>query len=148
MRARARWHGFSLTELLVVVLIIGIIMAIGVPGYRQYVQRANRVDATAGLLRIAAAQERFYLQQGSYASNAQLGLPPPAGLGIAGSERGYYNLSIESPDLVIGFTAVATPAAGEGQAGDDNCQRFSVNEQGQRAAEDGGGAATLDLCWR
>ena len=73
---------------------------------------------------------------------------PPAGLGIDGTERGYYTLRIEAPDLVIGFTAVATPAAGEGQEDDDNCQRFSVNEQGQREAEDGGGAATLDLCWR
>ncbi|MGI9330355.1 MAG: type IV pilin protein [Gammaproteobacteria bacterium] len=148
MRAGGRWQGFSLIELLVVVLIVAIIMAIGVPGYRQYVQRANRVDATAALLRIAAAQERFYLQQGSYASDAQLGLAPPAGLGIPNSERGYYNLSIESPNLLIGFIAVATPAAGEGQEDDDNCQRFSVNEQGQREAEDGGGAATLDLCWR
>ena len=148
MRASARRHGFSLIELMVVVLIVGIIMAIGFPAYRQYVQRANRVDATAALLRIAAAQERFYLQRGSYASDAQRGLAPPAGLGIATTERGYYDLSIESPDLVIGFTAVATPATGEGQEDDDKCQRFSVNEQGQRKAENGGGAATLDLCWR
>ena len=52
---RRAWAGFSLIELLIVVVIAAVLIGIGVPGYRQYVQRANRSDATAALLRIAWA---------------------------------------------------------------------------------------------
>ncbi len=142
--------GFSLVELLVVMVVLGIIMAIGVPGYRQYMQRANRTDATTTLLRIAAAQERFYIQNGTYASNAQLAPAPPAGLGIAGTERGYYNLVIAPGPggLATGYTAWALIKAGEAQADDVNCAGFSINERGQRTAVDSGGGDRTDDCWR
>ena len=51
-------RGFSLVELMMVIVIIAILASVAVPGYRDYVQRAQRVDATAALLRIAAAQEK------------------------------------------------------------------------------------------
>ena len=84
----SRRRAISLIELLIVIVLISIVISIGVPGYREYVQRANRADATTALLRMGAAQERFYIQNGTYASNAQLGLAPPAGLGMGSSERG------------------------------------------------------------
>ena len=141
--------GFSLIELLIVVVIVSILIVIGVPGYRQYVQRANRSDATAALLRIAAAQERFYLQANRYAANAaELSDPPPAGLGIAGSERGFYDLSIASVNPATRFTATATPAAGGDQADDTECWTFTMNERGVRSAFDQGGTPNDEFCWR
>ena len=106
------------------------------------------VDLVEWQLRVAANQERFYLQQGRYATDAQRAAAPPAGLGIGATERGYYALAIAAPDPVRGFTATATPIAGEGQDQDEDCQQFSVNEVGQRAAEDRGGTDSTDRCWR
>ena len=85
--------GFTLTELLVVVLIASILVGLGLPGYRSFVIRGGRTDATTALMKLAASQEKFYLQNGIYASNAQLAALPPAGLGFVGSksEHGYYN---------------------------------------------------------
>lgn len=145
-------RGFSLIELLIVMVVIGIIMSISVPSYRQYLQRANRADATTALLRIAAAQERFFIQNGTYASNAQLGLDPPAGLGFPGTERGFYDLAIAAPPggggLAAGYVVTATVNAGESQHDDTDCWAFSTNERGQFAAEtNGGGDSTAD-CWR
>ena len=50
-----------------------------------------------------------------------------------------------------GYTATATIAAGGNQEDDTDCASFSINEQGQRSAADGGGAVSqtiVDRCWR
>ena len=141
--------GFSLIELLIVVVLVSIVLGVGVPGYRQYVERANRADATTALLRLAAAQERFFIANGAYATEAQRAGAPPAGLGIGGTERGYYDLNIANPNgAAIGYTITATIAAGSNQADDTECTTFTVNERGQRTTTDGGGADTTEDCWR
>ena len=135
-------------ELLVTLAIVGILAAIAYPSYRAQVMRTQRTDATAALLRVAAAQERHYLQNNSYAATGVLGTAPPTGLGIAGTDRGYYTLSIESDDLATGFTAVAVPVAGGPQADDDDCARFTLTEAQLRGAESAGGGDNTATCWR
>ncbi|MBN8280011.1 MAG: hypothetical protein J0M16_05345 [Gammaproteobacteria bacterium] len=140
-------------ELLVVVLIMGILTMASVAGYRGYVQRANRVDATGALLRISAGQERFFLQNNRYATTAEeLADPPPAGLGITGSERGYYELGVAAADggAATGYTATAT-ATSDGPQRDDECQTFTIDQGGFRGAGDADGntgAEVTDRCWR
>lgn len=151
MRAAAR--GFSLVELLVTLAIMAIVTSLAVGGYRQYLRRANRVDATSALLRLAAAQEKFYLQNGQYADAAAMAAAPPAGLGIAGTERGYYVLDIviDADGAAVGYTATATVAAAGPQADDSECWVLSVNERGLRGAEaqnGDAGVAVTDRCWR
>lgn len=151
--AAHRARGFSLIELLVTLAVLAIVTSVAVGSYRQYVQRAARVDATSALLRVAAAQEKFYAQNGQYAGNDILATPPPFGLGIAGTERGYYELSIDAAagGLAIGYTATATADAGSGQADDDDCQAFTINERGLRTASNDEGATSAEItnrCWR
>jgi type IV pilus assembly protein PilE len=142
--------GVTLIELLVVAVVLSIILGLGVPGYRQYIMRANRADATTALLRMAAAQERFFIANGTYASEAQRGLAPPAGLGMPATERGYYNLTIApaAGGLAVGYRASASVNGGERQADDTNCAVFTINELGQRSAVDSGGADSTETCWR
>ncbi|MGI9342331.1 MAG: type IV pilin protein [Gammaproteobacteria bacterium] len=145
MRNANRNLGFSLIELMVVVLLMSIIMGIGIPSYRQYTQRAARADATAALLRLAAAQERWYLQNGTYATNAQLQAPPPGGLGFTGAktERQFYDLQITAANA-LAFTVQATPAAGQPQITDADCQAFTMDERGTRTSAPQG----INVCWR
>ncbi len=142
--------GFTLIELMIVVVVLSIVLGLGVPGYRQYLQRANRADASTSLLRIAAAQERFFIANGTYASNAQLALDPPAGLGIASTERGFYDLAVApaAGGLAVGYTASATVNAAEDQKDDADCNVFTINERGQRSAQTDGAADNTDQCWR
>ncbi|KEQ15009.1 type IV pilin protein [Endozoicomonas numazuensis] len=59
-------NGFTLIEMMIVVAIIGILAAIAVPSYNQYVQESAIADARASLLGLANAMERHRAQTGSY----------------------------------------------------------------------------------
>jgi type IV pilus assembly protein PilE len=151
MQTNRREAGFSLVELVVTVAIAGILTSLAIPAYRQYTMRANRVDAKSALLRLASNQERFYLQNNTYATDAQRPLAPPNGLGIAGTENGYYALAVQAPaagPFTQGFTATATVAAASRQRDDTQCWQFSINEQGQKQAFTQGGADNTATCWR
>jgi prepilin-type N-terminal cleavage/methylation domain-containing protein len=65
--------GFSLLELLVVVALIGILGAIGIPIYKGYITRAKSVDAVIALRSISAAQEKYKVINGVYFSNTVAG---------------------------------------------------------------------------
>lgn len=143
-------RGITLIELMIVVVIVGILASIAIPSYRNYVLRTNRADATAALLRVAAAQEKFYLQNNTYATNAQIATAPPNGLGINGTERGWYTLSISGASSA-GYTVSATAPSSSSQFADSHCRTFSLNETGARSAANGGGTtstAITDECWR
>ena len=143
----ARERGVTLIELMIVVLILGIIAGVAIPSYRSYMVRSQRIDATAALLRIATAQEKFYLQNNTYAGNALLDDDPPAGLGIDSTEHGWYTLSIVDADAE-GWTAQAVANSTGPQAEDHDCQTFTLNDRGVRGAENEGSGSTTNTCWR
>jgi prepilin-type N-terminal cleavage/methylation domain-containing protein len=58
--------GFSLIELMIVVVIIGILAAVAVPAYFNHVLRTRQADAYHNLLDIKAAQEMHYSMYNEY----------------------------------------------------------------------------------
>jgi type IV pilus assembly protein PilE len=143
--ARKYQRGVTLLELMTVVVIIGIIASIAVPSYRNYVLRAQRSDATGALLRVAAAQEKFYLQNNTYGTTAQL-----TALGVIDTEHGWYTVTISNPSAT-GFTATATAPSASPQYVDSGCRTFTIDQSGQRGAGDSGGTTNSTItakCWR
>lgn len=146
--------GFTLIELMIVVLVMSLVLGLSIPTYRNYSLRAGRADASNALLRIAAAQERFYLAQGQYATSAaELTAAPPNGLGFTGakSERGYYDLTVAvgpSGQAAVDYQATATVDTGSNQKDDSDCTSLSVDQSGRRGANGGYVAATVEKCWR
>jgi len=130
---RSKMHGVTLIELLTVIVVVSILAAIAVPSYRSYLIRSQRTDATAALLRLAANQEKFYLQNNTYTDDESK-------VGGAVSEHGWYAIEITAADA-NSFNAKATVVAGGAQANDSHCTSFSINEVGKRDA-------TNTDCWR
>ncbi|MEM9601941.1 MAG: type IV pilin protein [Pseudomonadota bacterium] len=64
--------GFSLIELIIVIAILGILASISTVSYRGYVIKSERSEAQAVLVKIADAQEKYYLNNNRYASTAEL----------------------------------------------------------------------------
>src|SRR5690606_16242997 len=86
-----KMRGFTMIELMIVVVIVGILAAIAYPSYRSYVLRANRAEARALLLDIAAREERFFSNNNTYTADlTQLGFPAA---GAVESEHGVYSVS-------------------------------------------------------
>ena len=140
--------GVTLMELLTVIVVIGVLTSIAIPSYRRYTMRAQRSDATAALLRIAAAQEKFYLQNNTYTTTVGAG---GLNLGAGTSERGWYNLTIAAPTgFTIGtaYLATATAVSGGGQIDDLDCRTFTIRETGERGAANSGGTSNTPNCWR
>jgi len=136
IRVRQRAAGVTLIELMVVVMVIGVLGMIAIPSYRQYTMRAQRTEAKTALLQIATNQERFYLQNNSYATLAQLAAANFPTM----TEHGVYTLTLATANgWVQDYTATATPTPGGGTNGvdmtaDPDCTTFTLNSRGVRTA--------------
>lgn len=113
-RNGARQSGFTLIELMIAVVVIGILAAIAIPSYNDYVRKARRADGKAALMALQLAQEKYRANQTTYASTV-------AAVGVNSvSPEGYYSLSIENPSAT-GYVAKATAVSGKSQASDTGC---------------------------
>lgn len=146
-RRDARGSGFTLVELLVALLVASILLSIAVPGYRSYVMRARRTEATTALTTARAAQEKFFVQYGRYA--AALAPAPPDGLGVpVSTATGYYGLSLRLTEGGAGFRLTATLRPGTPQSDDARCASFTVDHNGLRGARSAAEDDTTGECWR
>jgi type IV pilus assembly protein PilE len=100
--------GLTLIELLVVIIIVGILAAIAIPVYTNYMQRARRADAKTALEQLRAAQEMRRAERGSY-SNDLTALRTT--WGVPSNPVGDYNLQWAGGFVLNAnsFTAEAAP---------------------------------------
>lgn len=131
-------QGFTLIEIMIVVVIIGILASIAYPSYSEYVRRGNRAEGQSYLLDIAARQERYYAQNNSYVTH----IDDIGNLGAtASSETGKYNLSLSGNNR---FTLTATPTFA-----DPRCGSFTLNARGEKnMAAHNGVTGTKNDCWK
>ena len=70
--------GFTLIEVMIVVAIIGILSAIAIPMYGDYVTRSKVQEATSGLADLRVRMEQYFLDNRSYLNGAACGATMPA----------------------------------------------------------------------
>ncbi len=160
-RAARSAQGFTLIELMVVVVIASILMAIAVPSYMSQVRQSRRVEAKTALLDLAGREERYFSTSTTGANYSQtttdVGYPVGAWPQVVGS--GYYNVTVcaigpgmaaacaPSNQTAPGYLITATPVAGQSQAADNQCQKFQVDNTGTQWAFDINNNNTTAFCW-
>ena len=134
-------RGFTLFEVLVVLVVVSILAAVALPAYRHHLLRVNRAEAMTLLLRLQSAEESHYLRHDHY--TASIDVAPPAGLGMpVASTSGNYTLSVSIAVDGQSYIATATPEGG--QTADLECLAFSIDARGRRAVT---GSAGVRRCW-
>lgn len=140
-------RGFTLIELMVTVIVIGILAAIAIPSYQRYVLRGNRAVAKSTLLSIASMQEAYLGDRKTYAlSLSALNYPgdpsyvnPSSNLSPASITSAIYSIAMTA--TATSYTVTATPI--NNQSGDTDCNVLSVTNTGIKSAT----GTSPSQCW-
>lgn len=125
--------GFTLIEVMIVVVVIGILAAITFPSYSEYVKRGYRTEGQAFLNDISARMERYYAQNNEYTEELD-------DLGVSDtSPNGKYTVGVEVDDT--DYTLTAT-----NQFDDDKCGNLTLTAAGVKGVTASG--ADASDCWR
>lgn len=133
----ARQCGFTLIEVLVVMIIVGVLASLAYPPLGRHIQRARLAGAQQALLEGASAQESLYATQYHYGDQRQsLGLP---------DHSSHYRFTVETPDpeqqSYILTATLRRPDSGA------PCHTLSLDQAGRRGAMDEHGEDTTRQCW-
>jgi len=130
--------GFTLLELMIVVVVVGVLMAVALPSYQDSVRKSRRSDAMSAMLDVANRQEQVMMDTNAYTADM-------TALGFAAdpmiSPEGYYSI-----DATIGtnsYTITATPVGSEAQSDDAKCTTFTLTSAGVK----GDTGTHSDQCW-
>ena len=126
---RSTSKGFTLVELMVAVVIIGILASIVVPSYQDYLRKGRRAAAQAVLMDVAQKQQQYLLDARSYAADlSTLNISVPADV------TKYYTITLAVGDgAPPTFTATATPNSGTAQASDPT---LTIDNTGKKTPAD------------
>lgn len=120
--------GFTLIELMITVVIIGILATIAYPSFLTQLRKSRRAEAQSTLMGIAVRQQQFLLDARRYASSvSELGVTVPPSVAI------FYAISIlavNSAGAEPTFIASAVPLNVQA---DDACAVLSVDQAGVKA---------------
>ena len=145
--------GFTLIELMIVVVIVGIIAKFAYPSYVENLRRGKRAEVKAALMENAQFMERFFTENASYGATSA-SLPRTQTPTNATGTKVNYNITVTSVAasgaVAPSFQLYATPST-TGTMASDSCKVLSVNNLGQRVTLDSTSTSTAnansDTCW-
>ena len=132
--------GFTLLELMVVLVIVSILAAVAYPSYLQSVKRGYRSEARIALLEAQQFMARFYAASSRYTLDEAGSVSPtlPQRLQMVPADSPRYRLSLSA--TLNSFTLTATPT------GSDECGNLTLSHTGVKGRS--GSQVSVAECWR
>ena len=142
--ASHRQRGFTLVELMIVVVIVAILSVVAFPSYVESMRKSRRADAKTALLDLAARQERYFTTHNAYTDRPDhLGYGAGAfPLEVRSGSAAYYRLQVEVASGSSGWTATAEPTGAQSA---DGCGSYTIDHLGIQGVT--GGRLPVEACW-
>lgn len=120
-----RVTGFTLIEVLIVVGIVGILAAVALPAYTNYIQRSKISEAVSNLTDMRVKMEQYFLDNRSYegACTANTVAPLPSG-----ESAKYFDYACDPAPGATTYLVTATGKAAHGLGG----LQYTINERNER----------------
>lgn len=81
-RSRMASPGFTLMELMIIVVIISILSTVAIAGFNRAIKRSRAAEASTTLASIAAREEAYRQEFGQYCAAGRVDGTPPTSLGV------------------------------------------------------------------
>ena len=128
---KSKISGFTLIELMIVVIIVGILTMIALPSYQDYARKSRRADVLTKLLDTQLHEEKWRANNSKYAITAT---------SVGSPSSDYYTFTIASPST-NSYTITANAIGNQVKDKQDGvaCTALSINQNNDK---------TPTECWR
>lgn len=134
MMKNRRAKGFTLIELMMAVVVIGILVAVAMPSYQDYVRRGHRTAAQAFLMDVAQRQQQYFMDNRGFTdATATLGMTTPTDV----ASRYTITIALDAGPPAS-FSASAAPVGAQTQ---DTCGTLTLTSAGAKTSSSGSN------CW-